>query len=125
MNWFQRRMQEEQGGPIPVPQQVRQAPPPVPSNYPQNYAQPVGNQQTQTIDTSQLEMTPENIKMMAGLWTGGEGTATERNLCPQCGSHHYFSRAKGNLRGPAPAPMCYTCGFNGMFDQADSGAWGQ
>ena len=123
MNWFQKRLQEEQGGPLPAPQ-------PVVHSYPQAYQQgngPVPSQQQapqqQTSDVDQLEHTPENIKMLMNYWTGGEGTKTETNRCPACGGNHYFSRSQGTMRGPAPAPMCYSCGYNGMFEQADQATW--
>lgn len=69
------------------------------------------------------QVTPENFFTLAQFWTGGEAHAKERTPCPQCGGQHYFSRAHQVSRGPAPAPMCADCGYNGMFVQGDAAVW--
>jgi hypothetical protein len=56
-------------------------------------------------------------------WQGGEAHKRESHPCPQCNGGHYFSRTNGPSRGPAPAPMCYDCGYNGMFIQGDPAVW--
>jgi hypothetical protein len=122
MNWFQRRMEQEQGGPIPEPR------PSVINTHPQAYQQgnlpaPSPAARQAAVDVEQMEHTPENVKLLMNYWTGGEGTKTETTRCPACGGDHYFSRASGTMRGPAPAPMCYSCGYNGMFEQADQSTW--
>lgn len=69
----------------------------------------------------------------AYAWEGGEGTKTETNKCPQCGSSNYFSRqnrpAPGvNVGGGASgtlvtqngrfqvASRCFDCNYNGLYD---------
>jgi hypothetical protein len=68
---------------------------------------------------------PENLSqaLRMGITKGGEGTRRDGNLtCPSCGGHYVFSRSKGNtVGGASPAPRCYECGWNGMYDQ---GNWG-
>jgi hypothetical protein len=62
------------------------------------------------------------------LWKGGEAMRKEGNLtCPECGSIHVFSRTgRGfgtTVNGASPAPRCYECGWNGMYDQGSRGNW--
>lgn len=57
------------------------------------------------------------------LWKGGEAMRKEGNMtCPECGSIYVFSRTgRGQntmVNGAAPAPRCYECGWNGLYDQA-------
>lgn len=57
------------------------------------------------------------------LWQGGEAMRKEGNLtCPDCGSIYVFSRTgRGHntmINGASPAPRCYECGWNGMYEQA-------
>ena len=42
-------------------------------------------------------------------------------LCPECGSGLYFSRRGAIKRGPAPAPECGNCGYNGLWEQSGTG----
>lgn len=119
-NWFQKRMEQEHGGPLPPPAPAVHG---YPQGSPPQQAPQQAQPQQQGFDVDQLEKTPENVKLMMQYWTGGEGTKTEVNRCPSCGSDHYFSRSQGVMRGPAPAALCYTCGFNGMFEQADQSNW--
>jgi hypothetical protein len=120
-NWFRQRMEQETGGALP-PIARREVVPTYQQPY-QQEALPQQVPQQQGFDVEQLDKTPENVLMLMNHWTGGEGTKTETNKCPSCGGNHYFSRSQGTMRGPAPAPMCYTCGYNGMFEQADQSTW--
>lgn len=43
--------------------------------------------------------------------------AKETYNCPECGSNNFFTRASTRKRGPAPAPHCTECGYNGLFEQ--------
>jgi hypothetical protein len=62
----------------------------------------------------------EAIKM----WKGGEAHRRDAGNCPECGSHLYFSRAKGTMvNGASPAPRCYECGYNERYTQADQSNW--
>ena len=61
-------------------------------------------------------------------WQGGEAARKEgNNTCPECGSANVFSRmAKGagsGSNGNAPAPRCYECGWNGIYDQGLEANW--
>lgn len=63
------------------------------------------------------------------LWEGrGEAAKKQGNLtCPECGSGNVFIRtAKGGnttINGNSPAPRCFECGWNGMYDQASQASW--
>lgn len=62
-------------------------------------------------------------------WAGGEAMRKEGNMtCPECGSIYVFSRTgRGQgttVNGAHPAPRCYSCGWNGIYDQASSANWG-
>jgi hypothetical protein len=61
-------------------------------------------------------------------WKGGEAHRKEAgNTCPECGSSNVFSRmAKGagsGINGNHPAPRCYECGWNGLYDQGIQANW--
>ena len=68
------------------------------------------------------KVTIENFAQAMGFWRGGKGQQ-EREPCPNCGET-LWSRTNGKLRGPAPAPLCYHCGYNGMFEQGLPSTWG-
>ena len=57
-------------------------------------------------------------------WKGGEAHRREGSLsCPRCGSKNVFSRANGGSLGHSPAPRCFECGWNGLYEQADQTSW--
>jgi len=66
----------------------------------------------------------ENLYQAMGHWHGGKAHKIDREPCPECGSNQYYSRTEGVRRGPPPAPHCYNCGYNGMFQQGDPTTWG-
>lgn len=102
--------------------QAQQRTPLVPTpRYPQYQQQAPQQPQAPQYQQPQQQMrvTPENLYDAAMQWQGGEAHRREVQPCPQCGGGHYFSRTNGPSRGPAPAPMCYDCGYNGMFTQGD------
>jgi hypothetical protein len=61
------------------------------------------------------------------LWKGGEAMRREGNSsCPSCGSNLVFSRVgRGGtmVNGSQPAPRCFECGWNGMYDQGEQSSW--
>jgi len=65
---------------------------------------------------------PITEAIASNRWKGGEGARETRTTghCPNCGSNNYFSRSadkKMTASGMmAPAPHCFACGHNGMFD---------
>jgi hypothetical protein len=72
----------------------------------------------------------ENISMGEAirLWKGGEAHRRDGGLtCPDCGSNNVFSRtgrgANSMVNGAQPAPRCFECGWNGLYDQASQASW--
>jgi transposase-like protein len=62
------------------------------------------------------------------LWKGGEAAKKQGDMsCPDCGSQNIFVRtAKGGntmISGNNPAPRCFECGWNGMYDQGSQSSW--
>ena len=62
------------------------------------------------------------------LWKGGEAMRKQGDLsCPECGSPNVFirsSKASSNtVQGNSPAPRCFECGWNGLYDQASQSNW--
>lgn len=113
----QRQAQPPQQYAAPPPQQY---PPPQQFQQPQpQYQQPEVTGQ-QILDAVRAKTAPLGSFVQAmNLWKGGKATATEKELCPNCGGPHYYSRkGLGGVRGMAPAPLCADCGYNGgLFDQ--------
>lgn len=98
-----------------------------PVNVPLRFGQVTVNPNTQqqTQRTEDLPP-PESFSeaLQRGTTKGGEA-ARNAMTCPECGSGNVFSRAKGNTQnGAHPAPRCYECGWNGLYDQAQQGSWG-
>ena len=61
-------------------------------------------------------------------WKGGDAHRKEAgNQCPECGSTNFFSRmargAGAGINGNHPAPRCYECGWNGLYDQGIEANW--
>lgn len=121
-DWWSRNL----GGappPKPVPPAYTGVPPAIPHGYQPQV--PVQQQQQHLrAPTQPQRVDPENLFEQAMTWEGGEGVRKERTPCPQCGSMHFFSRSSKVSRGPAPAPVCYDCGYNGLFEQGDPATWG-
>jgi len=128
-DWYARRLGQQ-----PQQPQQRHTPPPVPQyqyQQPQQYQQ---YQQYQQPVPGQHQMPPQppppgsvnhqNFMQMASMWRGGVAMRTDPGGCPECGSPRFYSRAKAVSRGPAPAPHCFDCGHNGLFEQGDPSAWG-
>jgi hypothetical protein len=119
--WYQRKMASLRGGLAPSPPQrgsqqypQQQAPQYVQQQGPLQYQQP----------QQMPQVTIENLFGAMGFWRGGKAHQIDREPCPECGSNQYYSRSQGARRGPPPAPHCYNCGYNGLFEQGDATTWG-
>lgn len=127
-SWFARKLGGAPQQPQayqPPPQQY--APPPQPQ-YPQPFhqqAQQFVQPQPQQLDGESLLRAAREglidigtaVREGAKLWKGGKGVKTETMNCPECDSPHFFSRKGKGVNGMPPAPICMTCGFNGLWQQ--------
>jgi predicted RNA-binding Zn-ribbon protein involved in translation (DUF1610 family) len=101
----------------------------VPMNFPQSQAQPMQSpahvQNPSVPMTSQEQPASFSEALRMGITNGGEAMRKDGNVtCPDCGSAYVFSRARGNTQnGASPAPRCYECGWNGLYDQASQSSW--
>lgn len=117
--WYARKFGGQRQQPArPQPQQ----PPPgyVPGGYPQNQQFQQPQQQVQPAP----KVTPENLWHAMQEWRGGKAHKIDADPCPECNSPRYYSRTgDGARRGPPPAPHCFDCGYNGMFQQGMASSW--
>lgn len=85
---------------------------------------------TQTAQQQQTTAQPESFSeaLRMGVTNGGEAARRDTMTCPACGGGYVFSRTKATggttVGGNAPAPRCYTCGWNGIYHQGDESNWG-
>lgn len=94
---------------------------PLPTHVAPSTQQPV----TQTPVQAQPESFSDALRM--GITNGGEAARRDTMSCPACGGNYVFSRTNAsggtNINGSAPAPRCYTCGWNGKFQQGEQSNW--
>jgi len=85
--------------------------------------------QSAAVDTEQRNDPKGQMSMGEAIrqWQGGEAHRKESVKCPDCGSGNVFSRvSKGSgtaINGVHPAPRCYECGWNGLYDQGIEVNW--
>lgn len=129
-DWWSRRLADNS----PRPAQRQEAAPPVtpPTRFgvhvpvqtpPANYGAQPGNQRL--LDEGRPPTDQINMSDAIRLWKGGEATRREGGTtCPACGSRNVFSRAKGTMvNGATPAPRCFECGWNGIYEQGEQSSW--
>jgi hypothetical protein len=121
-DWWSKKL----GGQQPTPQRTYQTPPlsapiHIPASVPMS--SPMQAERQDVLDPNRAPT--ENLTMGEALrlWKGGEAMRKEGNMtCPDCGSIYVFSRtgrgSNSMINGHSPAPRCYECGWNGMYDQA-------
>jgi hypothetical protein len=132
-DWWSKKLTGQQ----PTPQRTYTTPPTspplrIPMQAPQQQPSPLqqaqqGNQNL--LDPNRAPTDQLTMGEALRLWKGGEATRKEGNMtCPDCGSIYVFSRTgKGSnsmINGASPAPRCYECGWNGMYDQGSQSSWG-
>lgn len=133
-DWWSKKLT----GDTPTPQRSYQTPPTSPPlriptdtpQHPQSMMTPQQEAQNQKV-LDPTRAPTENVTMGEAMrmWKGGEAMKKEGNMtCPDCGSIYVFSRtgrgANSMINGAHPAPRCYSCGWNGMYDQGSQGNWG-
>lgn len=119
-SWYARRFGQQQ----PQAQGLRSAAGPPPGYVPGGYPQPQQPQQYAQAQAPKPKVTIENLWGAMQQWNGGKAHKIDAEPCPECGSARYYSRTgEGTRRGPPPAPHCFDCGFNGMFQQGMATSW--
>lgn len=119
-DWWSKKLSGEK----PTPER-RTTTPPV--NIPINPA--VIPQATAPVARQVDDIPPESLSegLRRGNTKGGEATRRETSECPACGGPYLFTRVKSGggtlINGKQPAPRCYTCGWNGMYEQGDESSW--
>jgi hypothetical protein len=129
-DWWSRRLSD------PNPPQTREVslPPTSPpirfpaAVTPQHQQQPQFQQTSQRVlDESRAPTDNLGMGDAIRLWKGGEAHRKEGHLsCPSCGSKNVFTRVgRGGtmINGSSPAPRCFECGWNGMYDQGEQSNW--
>jgi len=127
-DWYARRL-----GAPPQQQQPQVRSNPNGPGRPQQYQQPVYQQQwPQQPQPQPAQYTqPGQVVQFAGYqyqnaqnYQGGIAQKLNPDACPSCGGNQYFAKIRTKGRGPEPAGHCYNCGFNELFDQGDVTSWG-
>ena len=112
--WYQRKLMSR--GQQPAPQ--RQPLQPIQPQQQQQFVQ------FQRQADPNIPVTVHNFWDMMQHWRGGKAHKIDREPCPECGSDQYYSRTgDGPRRGPPPAPHCFSCGYNGLFQQGLPTSW--
>ena len=129
-DWWSKKLVGQQ----PTPQRTYQTPPSSPPVRIPHAQQPQTQAPQQQVNQNVLDPNrgPTDQLTMGEalrLWKGGEAHRKEGNMtCPDCGSIYIFTRtgrgAGTTVNGASPAPRCYECGWNGMYDQASQANWG-
>lgn len=132
-DWWARKLSENAPS-VPTPQRSYVPPvtPPVrfpaqAGNQPTATPQQVANSRGKVLDESRAPTDQISMGEALRLWKGGEAMRREGGMtCPSCGSNLVFSRTgRGGtmVNGNQPAPRCFECGWNGMYDQGDQSSW--
>lgn len=116
-DWWARKLSN-----APQPPQRTLQPVQAPIRFP-TVTQPQRTQEV--LDPNHSPNTEIHMGDAIRMWKGGEAARREGDMaCPSCGSHLVFSRSKGGgVAGKAPAPRCFSCGYNGLYDQGDQTNW--
>lgn len=121
-DWWSKKLAGEK----PSPPRPSLPPVTVPMRFPATVTAQAQPQQHQQVDSGPE---PETLSefLRSNKTRGGEATRRETMNCPDCGSPYVFSRtgrgANTMINGAHPAPRCYECGWNGLYDQASQTSW--
>lgn len=121
-SWYARKIAQMKGVAPPYPQ-ARQ---PV-SRYQQPVERPY--QQNPEPPPRAPAAPPETLTEFLDLQRNGQalgpakGGKLNPDPCPQCGGNLFYADLGLKRRGPTPAPHCFTCGYNEMFEQGLESNW--
>lgn len=114
-SWYARNVPKVLGQPAAPAYPQQPASPSLPPTTPAPVQQPPAPP-AQDAPPGQMHITDAIAR-----WKGGAGNA-ETATCPRCGSRNVFSRANAAIitssgASASPAPHCYECGWNGLWEQ--------
>lgn len=128
-DWWARRLASTTP-PDTTPRQTSSLPPTsVPLKFPPaTPSSPYPTTSQNVLDSSRHPQDEVTMGEAIRLWKGGEAARKQGDMtCPECGSAHVFARtAKGGntmINGKPPAPRCFECGWNGLYDQGLQSSW--
>lgn len=123
-SWYARKMAQMRGGtrpftPAPVPQYQQ----PV-AHYQQQFPQQ-GSAPAQLAQSATPETLTELLvqQQHAPTLKPGKGAKLNPDPCPNCGGNLFYADLGMKRRGPPPAPHCFTCGYNEIFEQGLESNW--
>ena len=124
-SWYARKLSQMRG--VPQPQSVQRTPV-------QQYQQPVPQyqqppQQVDHYHPIEPGQTPETLTEFLDMQAHGQGPKQGKGArlnpepCPGCGGNLFYADLGMKRRGPPPAPRCFTCGYNELFEQGLEANW--
>lgn len=120
-SWYQRKLAQVRG----TTTQPFQGRAPV-----HRYEQPVARYQEQFTPAPQGPAAPpETLSELLDLQQHGQGLKPGKGArlnpdpCPGCGGNLYYADLGLKRRGPPPAPHCFNCGYNELFEQGLESTW--
>jgi hypothetical protein len=133
-SWYARKVAQMRGTPAPAPYQPRANPGMPPQQWApqvQRVQTPVPpvQQQPQTYDETTKQESASltmllDVQRATGVAKPGQGAKLNPDPCPNCGLNLFYADLGKARRGPPPAPHCFNCGFNGLFEQGLQSNWG-
>lgn len=95
------------------------------------YQQPVPTYQQQQPTPQPVDQAgpPETLTELLDLQKhgagpkAGKGARLNPDPCPNCGGALFYADLGLKRRGPQPAPHCFTCGYNELFEQGLESTW--
>jgi hypothetical protein len=120
-SWYQRKLAQARGvAPQPFQGRAPVAP----------YQQPQPRYQQQYEPAPQAPAAPPetfteylDLQKHGQALSPGKGGKLNPEPCPNCGGNLFYADLGLKRRGPPPAPHCFTCGYNEMFEQGLESNW--
>ena len=131
-SWYARKLAQMRGAPPQPFVQHQPAPVYQPQHQPQGYQQPVPPYQQNYAPAPQAQGGPHaqasltqllDLQRQGQALNPGKGARLNPHPCPNCGGALYFADLGQKRRGPPPAPRCFNCGFNDLFEQGLESTW--
>jgi hypothetical protein len=122
-SWYARKMASLRGQPqpfqgrAPVPQ-YQQPQPAYQQPQPQQQYAPAPQAVPPETFTEYLDLQKHGQAL-----NPGKGGKLNQEPCPNCGGNLFYADLGLKRRGPPPAPHCFTCGYNEMFEQGLESTW--